>query len=93
MQDADQQRPYYGRELVGFAGVSYKSDASQPAWGEWMCAGTSATSSDQIIKPPRRWDTRKTYPYNKSPSIVGTPLVCVLQACAPNIHDSCLLCR
>jgi len=36
-QDADKQRPYYGRGLVLFARASRKNDASRPGLG-WIKA-------------------------------------------------------
>src|SRR5579885_2220301 len=64
MQDADKQRPYYGRGVVLFARVSRSSDANMPAW---------------VVDGYARFYAENE-PMHPMPSIVGTPLVCVLRA-------------
>src|SRR5579885_1967924 len=74
MQDADKQRPYYGRGVVLFARVSRRSDANMPAW---------------VVDGYARFYAENE-PMHPMPSIVGTPLVCVLRA---GPRASCVLAR
>jgi len=48
MQDADKQRPYYGRALVLFAHVSRKTTRTcLPGWGGWMHVDTRPRSASR----------------------------------------------
>jgi len=71
-QDADKQRPYYGRGLVVFAYVSRKFDANLPAWGRWMCVGVRPRPASRPTNRTCVAFTWKTYPRRKSPSLLWT---------------------
>ena len=85
MQDAGKQRPYYGRWLVLFAHISRKNDANWPGWDGSRRVHIWPRPDPRTSSRTRVAFTWKMYPYNKCPSIVGTPLVCVLRAHAPNV--------
>jgi hypothetical protein len=88
-EDADKQRPYYGRVLGAWVHVPR---IFTPGQLDGLVAGHGCAASTHPFAPCRpalvrfTRNTRKTYHY---PSIVGTPLVCVLHACTPNVPDAC----
>src|SRR5579885_1310265 len=89
MQDAHKGRPYYGRGLDVWG---HFPRIFTPGQLDGLVAGHGCAASTHPFAPCRpalvRFTRNTGKPY-QSPSIVGTPLACVLPACTPNVPDAC----
>ena len=89
IQDADKQRPYYGRGFSAWVRFPRKSHACPVRWpGGWTWPDANAHPSSPG-RQIRVEFTRNISKHHQSPSIVGTLLVRVLRAVRPK----CGLCR
>ncbi|HLG75580.1 MAG TPA: hypothetical protein VKX46_04160 [Ktedonobacteraceae bacterium] len=65
MQDADKQRPYYGRGLVLFAQGSRTSDANPACLDGWMGVGTRPRPA---TRPARKIDVDVRVKFHHAPN-------------------------